>query len=55
MVLFEKSRWGLVFGLKIYFLIYFNLKTPNKYHQNINKKKTNLLTLKHPKHTKSNR
>jgi hypothetical protein len=51
MVLFEKSRWGLVFGSKIYFLIYFILKTPNKYHRNI-KKKTNLLTLKH---TKSNR
>jgi hypothetical protein len=35
MVLFEKSRWGLVFGSKIYFLIYFILKTPNKYHWNI--------------------
>jgi len=55
MVLFEKSRWGLVFGSKIYFLIYFILKTPNKYHWNIKikkKKKTILLTLKH---TKSNR
>jgi hypothetical protein len=39
-VLFEKSRWGLVFSSKVYFfLIYFKLKTSNKHHLNIKKKK----------------
>jgi hypothetical protein len=46
---------GWFLARKSIFLIYFKLKTSNKHHLNIKKKKTNLPAPKNPKHTKSNR
>jgi hypothetical protein len=36
-ILTSRKNWFFFWNTNIYILIYFNLKTPNKYHYNINK------------------
>jgi len=47
-ILTSRKNWFFFFGIQIYILIYFNLKTPNKYHYNINK------PIHQPKNNKKN-